>query len=122
MRSVTREQLYAAVVPIVALLVGLGVLTDEQGVAVTGLAGAVLTLIYAVVMAVHTKAPIGRTAIYGVLAAIVAALAVWGFVTESTGELILAAAMGVVGVLVAESNTKPELGHDGIPDIPHRDV
>ena len=107
MNARTREQLYAAVGPIVALLVGLGAVTETQGVALAGLVAATITLVIAFVYAARTKAPVTRQVVYGFGAAVVAGLAAWGVLSETTGELILAAVMGVIGIFLAESNTNP---------------
>ena len=110
-----RAQIYAAVGPIVILMVGLGVITDTQGTALTGLGLATLTLIFACINAARTHAPVTRAVVYGFGAAVVAGLAAWGWLSAETGELILAAAMGVAGIFLAEANT-PDTGADGIPD------
>lgn len=110
MKKPTRASIYALVPPLVALAVGLGLLTDTQGLVVAGLAAEAITLSIAVYHAVKLRAPIARSVVYGFLAAASAAAVVWGLVSAELAELVVAAVMAVVGIVLAESNTPVEVG------------
>lgn len=117
MRTPTRASIYALVPPLVALLVGFGLVTDAQGLVLAGLATEAITLAIACYHAVKTRTPLARTVVYGFLAALSAAAVVWGLVDAVRAELIVAAVMALAGVFLAESNTSAvEVGADGIPD------
>ena len=120
----TRSRIYAAIPPLVALLVGVGIITDTQGAAIIGLAIALVGLAIAIYAAVTTGAPITRIVVYATAAGALGVLGAWGIVSDATAELILAAVMGIIGLVLAEGNTKAPPGErymdadgDGRPDI-----
>lgn len=119
MKKPTRASIYAVIPPLVALAVGVGWLTTTQGAVVAALAVEAVTLGFACYYAVTLKAPLARTVVYGFLAAAAAAAVVWGLVSAELAELVVAAVMAGVGIVLAESNTAVpavEVGADGIRD------
>lgn len=111
-RSEARANLYAAVAPIVALLAGVGVVTDAQGVAVAALATETITLGFATYQAARNRVPLTRTLIYGFLTAAAGAAVAWGVLGADTADLIVPAVMGVLGIVVAQSTTQPHVESD----------
>lgn len=100
-----REQLYALILAVVAILGTVGWLTDVQGAIVAATAIETITLAVAAWYAYRGGAPVTRQIIYPVLAAAAGVLTVWGIVQPELAELGVGVIMGVVGLVVAESNT-----------------
>ena len=100
-----RKAIYGVVPVIVMLLVGLGIITNTEGAAIAGLVVTTITLVIAFYNAITKKAAIARTVLYAFAAAVVTALGTWSIISQSQQELILAAVVGALGVLLGESNT-----------------
>jgi hypothetical protein len=97
MSSDLRKYLYGVAAVAVALLVGYGLLTQDQAPLWLGLIGAILWAAGNLTAIQHTTS-VGRAAVYGVAVAVVALLVGYNLLAPTQAPLWLALLAGVLGV------------------------
>lgn len=104
-----RASWYAVASALVAALVAWGVLDSAAAPAITGVAVAVVTLIFALL---HSTSP-WRQALYGVAAALGVLGVYLGWGSEVQFDALLAIAAPVLGIGAAAATTNPGDGYVG---------
>lgn len=103
----TRHEMYAAATLIVAAVTGFGIWTETQGVAITGLIIAVITLALAAVNAFQQRdRSITRGIVYAVISAGAAVAVAFELISQEQINMILPAVLAVLGLFLAEGNTE----------------
>ncbi|NKS62363.1 hypothetical protein GS966_19970 [Rhodococcus hoagii] len=97
-----REQLYTYAVAAVMLLAGLGYISNAAAALWTAVAGASVTLVFALL---HSLSP-WRTALYGLLAAVAPLMLWYSIGTEQGWAAVLAFAGVLFGITKAATNTR----------------